>query len=144
MGLPACAAFQAGSAGGSHGRIALRLFVLGLFVLGLFVLGRIALGLFLLGLGWSAGLVSGSALLTDSVPQPARAAAQGLPDPTMNTSAGIGGAVAGPVVAWASYGRLNLTAACLLIPLAAPALVTRSRKAPVSDGPRRVAGKPSR
>ncbi|WP_043674994.1 MFS transporter [Streptomyces xylophagus] len=124
VGLLACAAFLAGTAGGSH--------------------GRIALGLFVLGLGWSAGLVSGSALLTDSVPQPARAAAQGLSDLTMNTSAGIGGAVAGLVVARASYGWLNLAAACLLIPLAALALVTRSRKSPVSDAPRRVAGRPSR
>ncbi|MBK3579052.1 MFS transporter [Streptomyces sp. MBT65] len=124
VGLLACAAFLAGTAGGSH--------------------GRIALGLFVLGLGWSAGLVSGSALLTDSVPQPARAAAQGLSDLTMNTSAGVGGAVAGLVVAEASYGWLNLAAACLLIPLAALALFTRSRKSPVSDGPRRVAGRPSR
>jgi predicted MFS family arabinose efflux permease len=62
----------------------------------------------------------------------------------MNTSAGIGGAVAGLVVAEASYGWLNFTAACLLIPLAALALFTRSRKTPVSDGPRRVAGRPSR
>jgi MFS family permease len=124
VGLLACAAFLAGTAGGSH--------------------GRIALGLFVLGLGWSAGLVSGSALLTDSVPQPARAAAQGLSDLTMNTSAGIGGAVAGLVVAEASYGWLNLAAACLLIPLAALALFTRSRKSPLSDAPRRVAGSPSR
>ncbi|MGW3308021.1 MFS transporter [Streptomyces sp. NPDC001073] len=124
VGLLACAAFLAGTAGGSH--------------------GRIALGLFVLGLGWSAGLVSGSALLTDSVPQPARAAAQGLSDLTMNTSAGIGGAVAGLVVAEASYGWLNLTAAGLLIPLAALALFTRSRKIPVSDVPRRVAERPSR
>jgi MFS family permease len=124
VGLLAGAAFLAGTAGGSH--------------------GRIALGLFVLGLGWSAGLVSGSALLTDSVPQPARAAAQGLSDLAMNTSAGIGGAVAGLVVAEASYGWLNFTAACLLIPLAALALFTRSRKTPVSDGPRRVAGRPSR
>ncbi|WP_405947243.1 hypothetical protein OG588_11880 [Streptomyces prunicolor] len=53
-------------------------------------------------------------------------------------------AVAGLVVAEASYGWLNLTAACLLIPLAALALFTRSRKIPVSDVPRRVAGRPSR
>ncbi|MET7573091.1 MFS transporter [Streptomyces sp. NPDC005492] len=124
VGLLALAVFLAGTAGGSH--------------------GQIALGLFVLGLGWSAGLVSGSALLTDSVPQPARAAAQGLSDLTMNTSAGIGGAVAGLVVAEGSYGWLNLAAACLLIPLAALALFTRSRKTPVSDAPRRVAGRPSR
>ncbi|MER5976637.1 MFS transporter [Streptomyces sp. NPDC001857] len=104
-GLLACALFLSGTAGGSH--------------------GQTAAGLFVLGLGWSAGLVSGSALLTDAVPQPARAAAQGLSDLVMNASAGIGGAVAGLVVARASYGWLNLAAACLLLPLAALALFTR-------------------
>ncbi|GHH03053.1 putative MFS-type transporter YddS [Streptomyces lanatus] len=106
VGLLACAVLFAGTAGDSH--------------------GQTALGLFVLGLGWSAGLVSGSALLTDSVPQPARAAAQGLSDLIMNASAGIGGAAAGLVVARASYGWLNLAAACLLLPLAALALLTRS------------------
>ncbi|MFG1666777.1 MFS transporter [Streptomyces sp. Y7] len=109
VGLLACAVFLAGTAGGSH--------------------GQTAVGLFVLGLGWSAGLVSGSALLTDSVPQPARAAAQGLSDLIMNASAGVGGAVAGLVVAKASYGWLNLMAACLLLPLAALALFTRGRRA---------------
>jgi MFS family permease len=93
--------------------------------------GQTMAGLFVLGLGWSAGLVSGSALLTDAVPQPARAAAQGLSDLTMNTAAGIGGAVAGLVVAQASYAWLNLAAAVLLLPLAGLALFTRRR--PVED-----------
>ncbi|MGW0653100.1 MFS transporter [Streptomyces umbrinus] len=109
MGLLACAALLAGTAGASH--------------------TQTAVGLFLLGLGWSAGLVSGSALLTDSVPQPARAAAQGLSDLTMNTAAGLGGAAAGLVVALASYGWLNLVAACLLLPLGALTLFTRGRPA---------------
>ncbi|MGW2051171.1 MFS transporter [Streptomyces sp. NPDC001858] len=104
-GLLAVALFLAGTAGDSH--------------------GQIAAGLFVLGLGWSAGLVSGSALLTDAVPQSARAAAQGLSDLAMNTSAGVGGAVAGLVVAQASYAWLNLAAAGLLVPLAALALLTR-------------------
>ncbi|MDG4858983.1 MFS transporter [Streptomyces sp. T-3] len=102
VGLLACAAALAGTAGPSH--------------------ARTAAGLFVLGLGWSAGLVAGSALLTDSVPQQARAAAQGLSDLTMNTAAGIGGAAAGLVVAQASYGWLNLIAALLLLPLAGVAL----------------------
>ncbi|MEI5099939.1 MFS transporter [Streptomyces sp. PmtG] len=106
VGLLAVSALLAGTAGGSH--------------------AQTAAGLFLLGLGWSAGLVSGSALLTDSVPQAARAAAQGLSDLTMNTAAGVGGAIAGLVVARASYGWLNLSAALLLLPLAALALFTRA------------------
>ncbi|MGW6271604.1 MFS transporter [Streptomyces sp. NPDC055060] len=102
VGLLCCAALLAGTAGPSH--------------------GQTAAGLFVLGLGWSAGLVAGSALLTDSVPQPARAAVQGLSDLTMNTAAGIGGAAAGLIVARASYGWLNLIGVCLLLPLAALAL----------------------
>jgi predicted MFS family arabinose efflux permease len=47
----------------------------------------------------------------------------------MNASAGIGGAAAGLVVAKASYGWLNLAAACLLLPLAALALLTRRGRA---------------
>ncbi|WPO74477.1 MFS transporter [Streptomyces sp. KN37] len=102
VGLLSCAALLAGTAGPSH--------------------GQTAAGLFVLGLGWSAGLVSGSALLTDSVAQPARAAVQGLSDLTMNAAAGIGGAVAGLIVARASYGWLNLVGACILLPVAALAV----------------------
>ncbi|MHC5262367.1 MFS transporter [Streptomyces sp. UC4497] len=110
VGLLACAALLAGTAGGHH--------------------GQSAAALFLLGLGWSAGLVAGSALLTDSVPQAARAAAQGLSDLTMSLSAGIGGAAAGLVMATASYAWLNLAAACLLLPLGALTLFTRRSQHP--------------
>lgn len=105
VGLLGFAALLAGTAGANH--------------------GQTAAGLFVLGLGWSAALVAGSALLTDAVPQAARAAAQGLSDLTMNTAAGVGGAVAGLVVAQASYAWLNLIAALLLLPLAALALFSR-------------------
>ncbi|MFG2646283.1 MFS transporter [Streptomyces sp. NPDC048436] len=109
VGLLGCAALLAGTAGPSH--------------------GQTAAGLFVLGLGWSAGLVSGSALLTDSVAQPARAAVQGLSDLTMNTAAGIGGAAAGLIVARASYGWLNLIGVCVLLPMAALALLRTLKKA---------------
>ncbi|MER5205737.1 MFS transporter [Streptomyces sp. NPDC002825] len=108
VGLIGTAALVAGTAGPSH--------------------GRIALGLFILGLGWSAGLVSGSALLTDSVPQAARAAVQGVSDFVMNTAAGVGGLAAGLVVSQAGYGPLNAIAACLLLPMAALALRGALRK----------------
>ncbi|MEE1733346.1 MFS transporter [Streptomyces sp. BE282] len=84
--------------------------------------GQTALGLFVLGLGWSAGMIAGSALLTDSVPQEARAAVQGLSDLTMNAAAGIGGASAGVIVAQWGYGPLNAIGAALLLPVAALAL----------------------
>ncbi|MFE9254518.1 MFS transporter [Streptomyces sp. NPDC006879] len=111
-GLLALAALLAGTAGPNH--------------------GQTALGLFTLGLGWSAGLVSGSALLTDSVPQQARAAVQGLSDLTMNAAAGIGGAAAGLIVSQAGYGWLNAAGAVLLVPMAALALFT-GRVHPAAD-----------
>jgi MFS family permease len=114
VGLLACAALLAGTADGHH--------------------VQTTVGLFLLGLGWSAGMVSGSALLTDSVPQPARAAAQGLSDLLMNAAAGIGGAAAGLVIARASYGWLNLLAACLLLPLAALMVLTGRGRRTVAAG----------
>ncbi|XCW06577.1 MFS transporter [Streptomyces sp. HUAS MG47] len=107
-GLLVGAALLAGTAGPSH--------------------AQTAAGLFLLGLGWSAGLVSGSALLTDAVPQAARAAVQGLSDTIMNTAAGLGGLMAGLIVAKAGYGWLNLVGACLLLPMAALALRDASRR----------------
>ncbi|MFF4579040.1 MFS transporter [Streptomyces sp. NPDC001389] len=106
-GLLSLAALLAGTAAGNH--------------------AQSAAGLFLLGLGWSAGMVSGSALLTDSVPQPARAAVQGLSDLTMNAAAGLGGAAAGLVMSQAGYGWLNAIGASLLLPMAALALFTARR-----------------
>jgi MFS family permease len=41
-------------------------------------------GLFLLGLGWSVGLIGGSALLTGSVPESTRVEVQGTADLTMS------------------------------------------------------------
>ncbi|ANW20727.1 MFS transporter [Streptomyces clavuligerus] len=97
VALLASAALLAGTAGPSH--------------------GQVAVGLFVLGLGWSAGIVAGSALLTDSVPQPVRAAVQGLSDLAMNTAAGVGGVLAGLIVAYQGYGLLNLIGALLVLGL---------------------------
>ncbi|MGP3981446.1 MFS transporter [Streptomyces sp. KR80] len=121
IALLSCAALLAGTAGPSH--------------------TRTAAGLFLLGLGWSAGLVAGSALLTDSVPQAARAAAQGLSDLTMNTAAGIGGATAGLVVAHASYAWLNAVGAALLLPVAALLLLTLPQLTPGGGPPGEARGR---
>ncbi|MFD0372505.1 MFS transporter [Streptomyces sp. NPDC059071] len=109
VALIATAALLAGTAGAGH--------------------GQVALGLFVLGLGWSAGLVSGSALLTDSVPQAARAAVQGLSDFIMNTSAGLGGLAAGLIVSQAGYGWLNAVGACLLLPMTLLVLRSAFRRA---------------
>ncbi|KJK41328.1 hypothetical protein UK15_00365 [Streptomyces variegatus] len=92
--------------------------------------------LFVLGLGWSAGLVAGSALLTDSVPAADRAAAQGLSDLVMSSAAALGTAVAGVVVAQAGYVWLNW--AVVLVLLCFAALTLRGRPALARNDDRTV------
>ncbi|MHA6793367.1 MFS transporter [Pseudonocardia bannensis] len=91
-------------------------------------------GLVALGLGWSAGLVAGSALLTESVPEPVRPGAQGLADVAMNIAGAAGGIAAGLVVAGLSFAALGVAAALLAVPyLLATGLVARSPR-PVTTG----------
>jgi MFS family permease len=77
----------------------------------------LTLGLFLLGLGWSACLVAGSTLLTESVPVEVRPAAQGSSDLLMGLAAAAGGALAGVVVGTLGFGVLNAGAAVLVVAL---------------------------
>lgn len=114
MALLASATLLAGTADGSH--------------------RQTAAGLFLLGLGWSAGLVAGSALLTDSVAPAARPAAQGLSDLVAGSCAGLGGALSGVIAAQGGYGALNLAAALLLLPVAAVALASRGGRVTSAAG----------
>lgn len=72
---------------------------------------RLGTGLFLLGLGWSCGLVAGSALLSESVPLSSRTSAQGVSDLVMNGAAALGGSLAGVVVAQFSYAWLGFVVA---------------------------------
>jgi MFS family permease len=84
--------------------------------------GQLSAGLFLLGLGWSATMVAGSTLLSESVPQPVRPSAQGLSDLVMGLAGASAGAVSGLVVSWSGYPALNLLAAVATVPLVALAL----------------------
>lgn len=65
-------------------------------------------GLFLLGLGWSFGVVAGSALLTESVAESDRVAVQGAADLATNAASGIGALSAGIVVSSAGYHILSI------------------------------------
>jgi MFS family permease len=67
---------------------------------------QLGIGLFLLGLGWSGTLVAGSTLLSETVSDHYRSAAQGVSDLVMNLSGAIGGAIAGVIIATLSYGWL--------------------------------------
>ncbi|MFD5831628.1 MFS transporter, partial [Lentzea sp. NPDC060358] len=89
---------------------------------------QLAAGLALLGFGWSAGLVAGSALLTESVPVPDRPAAQGLSDLVMNVGGAVGGAVSGIVVTAWSYAALGLIVGFTALPLLVVCLLASLRK----------------
>lgn len=65
------------------------------------------MALFLLGLGWSAGMVAGSALLVDAVPGSHRTLVQGRSDVIMSLAAATGGLVSGSIL---SFGGMTLLA----------------------------------
>ncbi len=77
----------------------------------------LGVGLFLLGLGWSATLISGSALLAKSVPIEMRPSVQGASDLVMNGAGALGGALAGVVIAFANFAALCAIAAVPVVAL---------------------------
>ncbi|HEX6969439.1 MAG TPA: MFS transporter [Micromonosporaceae bacterium] len=90
---------------------------------------RLSVGLVLLGLGWSCTMVSGSTLLSESVPAEVRPAAQGLSDLLMGLAGASAGAFSGLIVGWFDYPVLNLLAALATVPLIVLALWPGSREA---------------
>jgi len=88
--------------------------------------GVTATALVLLGLGWSACLVAGSALFSQSVPEDIRTSAQGLSDLTMGVLASIAGTAAGPILDQLGFHWLAVLCGLLLVPVALLAVVTRS------------------
>ncbi|TCB96259.1 MFS transporter [Micromonospora zingiberis] len=83
---------------------------------------RLTVGLVLLGLGWSATMVAGSTLLSESVPDAIRPNAQGLSDLLMGLAGAVAGAASGFVMELAGYPVLTLLAAVAVTPLLALAL----------------------
>ena len=88
-----------------------------------------AVALFLLGLGWSCGLIAGSAVLTDALPAAERPASQGAADLLMGVTGSVGGVTSGLVVGALGFTALTLTGAtiagALLVLLAGEAFATR-------------------
>jgi MFS family permease len=78
---------------------------------------RLAGGLMILGLGWSATMVAGSTLLSDSVSGELRPSAQGLSDLTMGLAGASAGAISGVIVEAWGYPTLTLLAAIATAPL---------------------------
>lgn len=83
---------------------------------------QLSLGLMLLGMGWSATMVAGSTLLSESVAVGNRPAVQGLSDLVMGTAGASAGALSGVVLGWSSYATLTMLAAVATVPLIALAL----------------------
>ncbi|WP_298254615.1 MFS transporter [uncultured Arthrobacter sp.] len=95
----------------------------------------VTVSLVLLGFGWSACIVSASALLAGAVGVTERAPAQGSSDLLMNLAGATGGALAGPALVLLGYAGLGLVAA---VPVAAvlgwtlTRLVAARRRAPLA------------
>lgn len=95
---------------------------------------RLTSGLMILGLGWSATMVAGSTLLSESVAEELRASAQGLSDLTMGLAGASAGAISGVIVdAW-GYPTLTLLAAVATVPLAVLVGVSSDRGGHHSSG----------
>jgi peptide/nickel transport system substrate-binding protein len=69
----------------------------------------LALTLALLGVGWNFGLVSGTAIITDTVPLATRAKTRGLVDVSIAIAGATGGMASGIMVAATGYPALTLT-----------------------------------
>ncbi|GAA2733533.1 MFS transporter [Streptomyces nogalater] len=87
----------------------------------------ITLALVLLGLGWSFGLVTGTAIVTNSTSLATRAKTQGLVDVAIAIAGAVGGLASGIVVAFASYPILAVLCG-ILASVAAPAAIVAARK----------------
>lgn len=83
--------------------------------------GLVVTGLFLLGLGWSAGTVAGSALLSQELTTEEKPVVQGFSDSLMSLSGAFGGAISGTILTIYGFGGLNAAALLpvILIVLAA-------------------------
>ncbi|MER5353601.1 MFS transporter [Kitasatospora sp. NPDC002551] len=88
----------------------------------------LALALALLGLGWNFGLVSGTAIITDTVPLATRARTQGLVDVSIAIAGATGGMASGLVVAATSYPALALTGGALALALLPAVAATAYRR----------------
>ncbi|MEU7913292.1 MFS transporter [Microbispora bryophytorum] len=95
-----------------------------------------ALALTVLGLGWSASVISASALLTGTAADHVRVPLQGATDAGMNYAGAAAAALAGPILAAGGFHAVNVAAAVILVPAvaAATAAVRRSPGTPAHAG----------
>lgn len=75
-----------------------------------------AVALTVLGLGWSACMISASALLASTSSARVRVPLQGATDAGMNYAGAAAAALAGPILAFGGFRAVNLAAAVILVP----------------------------
>lgn len=86
----------------------------------------VPLALGLLGLGWSAGLIGGSTMLTTAIEERLRVPLQGATDAAMNVAAAASGALSGLVLGIAGFAGVNVVAILVLVPLVIAGLRLRT------------------
>ncbi|REH51756.1 putative MFS family arabinose efflux permease [Kutzneria buriramensis] len=97
---------------------------------------QMAVGMIMLGCGWSAGVVAGSALLTESVPAGLRPSTQGLADLVLNVGGVLGGLLAGLIMSAWSFTVLGLVVGFAALPLLMACMGTTLRPvAPDAEPP---------
>jgi predicted MFS family arabinose efflux permease len=99
--------------------------------------------LVLLGLGWSASLISSSAMLAGVDSGSVRVPLQGATDALMNYAGAAAAAVAGPVLALGGFRAVNLVALGLLVPAVVLAVVAVRRRGSDEEGEVRAAAPPA-
>jgi Arabinose efflux permease len=92
--------------------------------------GRVMVALCLLGLGWSASIIGGSTMLTQSVSSETKVPLQGAVDSLMNFGAAALAALAGPILAFGGFFAVNVMAACILVPFVVLGIRARLRDRP--------------
>jgi MFS family permease len=83
---------------------------------------QLTVALVMLGLGWSATMVAGSTLFSESIPVQLKAPAQGLADLSTGLTGASAGLLSGVIVGYSGYAVLTLLAALATLPLIALAL----------------------
>ncbi|WP_156042469.1 MFS transporter [Rhodococcus sp. UNC363MFTsu5.1] len=97
----------------------------------------LSVALALLGLGWNFGLISGTAILTDSTPLATRARTQGSVDLCIALAGAGGGIVSGMVVASSSFAVLSLGGGLIALALI-PVLALNRRQTQATPEPMRT------
>lgn len=95
----------------------------------------VTLALILLGFGWSLGLVSGTTVLTTSVPTSVRATVQGQADVAVALSGAAGGLLSGLVFAWIDFRGLGFALGALSLIVVAAVRPRRTTRLSPSAAP---------